>query len=277
MMFTMSVPFAALSGVDVAGLAIEIAIGGLYLSAAARPSPRGNRWPRTRTACFLAGLALLAFALQLGPIAAHDETPWVHSLQHVMLMMVAPPLLVLGSPITLLLRTLSPQARREVVAVLRDPAMRSVTGRWGSVGLTLEYYGTMYLVVLTPLYKLSLEHQAIHVAIHAYLITCGLLFWMPLIGRDPAGWRPSPAFKQVMVGLGVPANLLLALIVGARSAPLGAVGTLSATHQAAWVLGAGGVVMTIAGLALLWFSAPGSVRVPVSAASSAVYLRPPEL
>src|ERR1700761_3056351 len=101
MMFTVSVPFAALSSVDVTGLTIELAVGCLYLLGAARPSPRGHRWPRTRTACFLAGLAILALALQLGPIAAHDETPWVHSLQHVMLMMVAPPLLVLGSPITL--------------------------------------------------------------------------------------------------------------------------------------------------------------------------------
>jgi cytochrome c oxidase assembly factor CtaG len=263
-----------MSSIDAFGLALETALAVAYVTAAARPSSRGRRWPTGRTACFLAGLALLAVALQ-SPLAAHDEVPWVHSLQHLMIMMAAPPLLVLGAPMTLLLRSLSPTARREIVAVLRDPAMKSVSGRAGGVGLTIEYYGTMFLVMLSPLYKLSLEHETIHIAVHLYLITCGLLFWMPLVGRDPAGWRPSRQAKTAMVALGLPANLALAILVGARGAPLGGIGTLSATHAAAWTLGAGGVTLTVAGLLLLWFSARGRAPVRASAGMPVVYSRLP--
>ena len=150
--------------------------------------------------------------------------------QHLVIMMVVPPLLVLGAPLTLLLRTVSPRARREIVAVLHDPAMRSVSGRVAGIGLTVEYYGIMFLVMLTPLYRWSLEYEAVHVAVHAYLLTCGLLFWMPLVGRDPAGWRPAPRVKILAIALGVPAYAALALLVGARSAPLGGLGTLAATQ-----------------------------------------------
>jgi cytochrome c oxidase assembly factor CtaG len=270
----MSPAFADLSGMDIFGLALEAGLACAYLAAAARPSPRGRRWPTARTVCFVAGLVLLAVALQ-SPLAAHDEVPWVHSVQHLMIMMAAPPLLVLGAPLTLLLRTVSPHARREIVAVLRDPAMKSVSGRAGSIGLTVEYYATMFIVMLTPLYKLSLEHRAVHVAVHAYLLTCGLLFWMPLVGRDPAGWRPSSQAKTAMVALGLPANLALAILVGARGEPLGGIGTLGATHAAAWAIGAGGIALTLAGLVPLWLSGRGREPARASAGIPAVYLQPP--
>ena len=232
------------------GAVLELVLGGAYVVAAARPSPRGRRWPVSRTACYIGGLALFATAVQ-SPLAAHDEVPWVHSTQHLVIMMAVPPLMVLGAPMTLLLRTVSPKARREIVAVLRDPAMKSVSGRVAGVGLTVEYYATMLLVMLTPLYRLSLEHQAVHIGIHAYLLLCGLLFWMPLVGRDPTGWRPSLQVKLLVVAIGIPAYALLGILVGARSDPLGGIGSLPATHAAAWALGAGGIVLTITGLALI--------------------------
>jgi cytochrome c oxidase assembly factor CtaG len=237
-------------GLSAVGLVVEIALGGAYIAAATRPSPRGNRWPLARTVSFLAGLVLLAEATQ-GPLVAHDDLLWVHGAQHLVLMMVVPPLLVLGAPITLLLRTLSPRARREVVAVLHDPAMKAVSGTTAGVALTIEYQATMFLVLLTPLYRLSLEHESVHVAVHAYLLTCGLLFWMPLVGRDPAGWRPSPRAKVWMVASGIPAYAVLGVLLVGRDTPLGGLGTLADTHAGGWVLGVGGLVLTAAGLALV--------------------------
>ena len=232
------------------GALLEAVIGGAYIGAAARPSPRGRRWPRSRTACFLAGIALFAIAVQ-SPLAAYDEVPWVHVTQHLVIMMVVPPLLVLGAPITLLLRTASPRARREIVAVLRDPAMKPMSGRVAGIGLGLEYYASMFLVMLTPVYKLALEHETVHVAVHAYMLTCGLLFWTGLVGRDPTGWRPTARTKSIMVTLGIPVYLALAAIVSSRDKPLGGLGSLSATHAAAWPLAVGGVTLTFAGLVLL--------------------------
>lgn len=237
-------------GVSIVGTLLVIAAAGAYAIASARPSPRGNRWPLARTISFLSGLALFSAAVQ-SPLDVYDELAWFHSAQHLLVMMVVPPLLVLGAPITLLLRTVSPRARREIVGVLNDPAMKKVSGPIAGIGLTLEYHGTMFLVMLTGLYGYTLHHEWAHVLTHAYLFTCGLLFWMPLIGRDPAGFRPPPWAKVVMVASGVPAYVALGLLVGRRDKPLGGIGTLADTHAAAWVLGAGGVALTLAGLALL--------------------------
>ena len=60
---------------------------------------------------------------------------------------------------------------------------------------------------------------------------------MPLIGRDPAGFRPPRWAKVAMVASGLPAYV-------ARSAC-----SMSGRDEtAAWVLGVGGVVLTLAGL-----------------------------
>ncbi|MGH2499409.1 MAG: cytochrome c oxidase assembly protein, partial [Candidatus Limnocylindria bacterium] len=73
-----------------------------------------RRWPRWRTALFLGGL--LAFLVALGPpIDAYaTELFSVHMVQHMLLVVVAAPLLLLGAPIRPLLRGL-PRAVRAAV------------------------------------------------------------------------------------------------------------------------------------------------------------------
>jgi len=220
-----------------AGALIQTVIAVAYVRAASRPSPRGNRWPMARTLSFLAGLLLFSIAVQV-PWTG-DDVRWVHGAEHLAVMMVVPPLLVLGAPLTLLLRSVSPHARKEIVGILHDPAMKKFSGPVAGVGLTLEYHGTMFLVMLTGLYGYTLQHEWAHVLTHSYLFLCGLLFWMPLVGKDPAGFRPPTWAKVAMVASGVPAYVLLGLLMSGRD------------ETAAWVLGAGGVALTLAGLILL--------------------------
>ena len=60
--------------------------------------------PRRRTVAFLAGLAAIAVALLSG-IDAYDTTLFsIHMVQHLLLTLVAAPLIALGAPITTLLR-----------------------------------------------------------------------------------------------------------------------------------------------------------------------------
>ena len=78
---------------------------------------------------------------------------------------------------------------------------------------------------------------------HLYLFSCGLLFWMPLVGRDPAGFRPPRWAKSSMVASGLPAYLAARGLLDERAAERRTAGTR--------VLGVGGVVLTLAGLVLL--------------------------
>ncbi|MSY95718.1 MAG: hypothetical protein F2702_07390, partial [Actinobacteria bacterium] len=87
-----------------------------------------SRWPAAYSACFYSGVVLLAIAY-LGPLAAWSHTFfWVHMTQHLLVMMAAAPLLVLGSPVTLAFRASSGNTRRTlIVPILRSRAVRILT------------------------------------------------------------------------------------------------------------------------------------------------------
>src|SRR5262249_39208250 len=87
-----------------------------------------NPVPRQRSICFLAGLAVVAVALMSG-IDTYDTTLFsVHMVQHLLLTLVAAPLLVLGAPITLLLRVSTPNVRHRVILpILHSRVMKAIT------------------------------------------------------------------------------------------------------------------------------------------------------
>ncbi|MEO8639480.1 MAG: cytochrome c oxidase assembly protein, partial [Chloroflexota bacterium] len=80
----------------------------------------GHPHPAWRSAAFLGGLAVLALALT-SPIEAYEGVLFsVHMLQHMLLELVAAPLLLLGAPATLALRAASPSVRARLLAVLHS-------------------------------------------------------------------------------------------------------------------------------------------------------------
>src|SRR6202042_1639095 len=85
--------------------AIVVVFAALYLWGAWRVGRRhpARPWPWWRTALFLGGLLVVVLATESGIGAYDDVLFWDHMIQHLMLIMIAPPLLVLGQPVTLLL------------------------------------------------------------------------------------------------------------------------------------------------------------------------------
>ena len=197
---------------SVVGLTIEVALGTAYVVAARRA--RGRRaWPRSASAAFLTGLGALAVVLQSG-LAAYDENYAVHVVQHVVLMSIAPLLLAFGAPVSLLLRVARPPTARRVVGVLHSRFARALCGRRAAVHVPLEYYGLMFVFLLAPVQQLSERSALVHVSTHLLLVTCGLLFWVPVAGRDPAPWRPGATTRMVAVAAGLPVNAVLAAVAG---------------------------------------------------------------
>ena len=87
-----------------AGLTV-LAIG--YATGAWRVGQRHPRrpWPAARTGAFLAGLAVIVVATQSSAGVYDDTLLSAHMVQHVLLIMVAPPLLIYGRPLTLMLHS----------------------------------------------------------------------------------------------------------------------------------------------------------------------------
>src|SRR5580704_8377246 len=85
--------------------AAVVILAGLYLWGVVRVAHRhpARRWPAWKTGMFLGGLAVVVLATESG-IGSYDNVLfWDHMVQHLMLIMVAPPLLIFGQPITLLM------------------------------------------------------------------------------------------------------------------------------------------------------------------------------
>jgi cytochrome c oxidase assembly factor CtaG len=192
--------------VTVGLLALAIA----YLQARRRLVARGVEWPARRTAYFLSGVAAIAVAL-LSPVEAYDTALFsVHVAQHMLLTMIAAPLLALGAPITLALRVAKGQTRRRMTRVLHSPPMRVIGNplvAW--VLFTLTLYGLYF----SPLFDLTLRQPLVHDLVHLHFLTVGLLFWWPLVGLDPSRWRlPHPA-RLLFVFLMVPFHAFLGVAI----------------------------------------------------------------
>jgi putative membrane protein len=159
-----------------------LVLGAAYVIGVRRLHSRGRSWPATRTTAFLSGLAVVLVATESG-IAAYDRVLYsLHIVQHVLLGMVAPLLLVLGAPITLALQAGSRTSQRRILRVLRSTPAQVLTHpltAWLLFGTSIV---TLYF---TPLYELSLRNGWFHVATHAYFLFAGCLFLAHVVGLDP--------------------------------------------------------------------------------------------
>jgi cytochrome c oxidase assembly factor CtaG len=177
----------------------------LYVLGAARA--RG--WPRARSASFAAGLAVLALALLSGLERYATELLSVHVVQHLLLVLVAPALLLWGAPVRLALRAW-PAARRTIAATLRSVPMRALTRP--AAGFAL--FACVVLVGAHPtVFQFALRDPFAHVLEHAAYFYAGLLFLAPLVAADPLAHRPQALerFSWVMAGMvamSVPGALL---------------------------------------------------------------------
>lgn len=185
-----------------------VLVAALFLAAVRRvvaAHPR-NPHPRWRTALFLGGLAAIAVAL-LSPIEAYEGQLFsVHMVQHMLLQLVAAPLLLAGAPITLTLRVASPRWRQRLLAVLHSPIIRAVSFpvvAW--VFFAATNWGWHY----STLYDDALENQALHYLQHAHFLFAALLFWWPVVGADPSPWRMPHPVRLFYLFLAMPQQSFL--------------------------------------------------------------------
>jgi cytochrome c oxidase assembly factor CtaG len=172
------------------------AAGWWYLVASRSVSRRHpNRpWPRRYTWLFMTGLALGA-SVTTGPIAYGAMTSFsVHMVQHIVLMMLATPLVVMGAPVLLLLRAASPQRRRaHIVPVLRSRAFALVTNpvlSWLAFAFVLV--GIHFTAAMSTLMGLGPIGHYAEYALYSGVAFC---FYYTLLPGNPARNRLDPAFR----------------------------------------------------------------------------------
>jgi putative membrane protein len=194
-------------------------IGGafLYLRAAGRVrSTRGVRaFAPSRSWFFASGLVVIFVALQSPLDAAVSTSFSAHMVQHLLLTMVAAPLLVLGAPVTLALLSSSRPTRKRLLSLLRSRPVRVVSNP--AVAWSL-FIAVLWATHLTSLYEMSLENAGVHALEHLAYLVAALLFWLPVVGIEP-----SPS------GLSHPARILYLFLAMPPMAFLG-LALVSANH-----------------------------------------------
>jgi putative copper resistance protein D len=168
---------------------VLVVTGALYIVAARRVSRRApdRPWAPYRTWCFVSGLAVTAFAL-VGPPGAWDDVFfYAHMTQHILLTMLAAPLLVLGDPVLLTMRASTHDVRRRwLVPCLRSRAVHALTHP--AFGWTF-LVGVMAVTHLPVVYDAFLDHPVLHDFVeHPLYLVSGLVFFQPLLAPT-AGTR----------------------------------------------------------------------------------------
>lgn len=164
-------------------------------------------FPRKRVVYFFSGIAALVIGI-LSPLAYYDTTLFsVHMWQHMVLTLVAAPLLALGTPITLALRAATPRVRRQILLpVLHSPVVGALSF---PVVAWVIFAATMWGSHFSPLYDAALENEWLHRLEHFWYISAGLLFWWPVIAADPVRWRMNHPLRILYVFLQMPQNSFL--------------------------------------------------------------------
>jgi len=149
------------------------------------------RFPLSGLALYLAGIVALAVAL-VSPLATLDDRLLMtHMVQHLMLLMIAPPLLLLGAPQIPIVRAIPPALAKKTVGLVA----KSCGGRRLFNGVThpvtgLVLFSTVMLGWHLPgPFQAALRSDNWHIIEHGCMITAGLLFWYPVI-------RPWPVVER---------------------------------------------------------------------------------
>jgi cytochrome c oxidase assembly factor CtaG len=231
-----------------------VVAAGLYLWGVRRVARRhpARPWPAWRTWMFLGGLAVVVLATESGIGSYDDVLFWDHMVQHLMLIMVAPPLLIVGQPITLLLHASRNPLHTWVKRIVRSRLASFLT--WPVFGIA-AYAGVVAVAHLTGLADLVDTNPALHNAEHVAFLVVGYLFFLPVLGREPIRWRLSYPVRFIILVLVMPVDTFTGLVLG-----YGTAGTPGVPQgpRPAWApspvqdLHTGGAVMWIAGDAIMF-------------------------
>ncbi len=230
---------------------VVVAAAGLYLWGTWRVRARhpARPWPWWRTWSFLGGLAVIVVATQSGIGVYDDVLFWDHMIQHLLLIMVAPALLVCGQPVTLLLHASRNPLHTWIKRAVRSRVVGWLT--WPPVGIA-AYAATIAGTHLTGVMNLVMSNEAAHNAEHALYLVVGYLFFLPLLGHEPIRWRLSYPMRMLALIVIMPVDTFTGLILG--YAATGTAGMASRSwgptpvEDVHW----GGAVMWIGGDALMF-------------------------
>jgi cytochrome c oxidase assembly factor CtaG len=183
------------------------------------------RKQRRRAWVFYAALVTIVAALDSPIDELAAKLFWMHMVQHVLLMMVAAPLLVLAAPWTPIWRGMSLSLRRGLAtAYVRSPTWRVLRegGRWIAMpGPAWVLFNVDLCAWHVPaLYGLTLRNQTVHDLEHFSFLVLGIVFWSQVIDSPPLRPRLDLPRRVAYVTLAATVAWLLSVVLAFAGSPL---------------------------------------------------------
>jgi cytochrome c oxidase assembly factor CtaG/putative copper export protein len=189
--------------VDPIWVVITVGATVLYLLAVRRLRVRGDSWSTARTICWVAGMAVL-FYITSGGVSVYGHVLFSgHMIQHMALVMVAPVPMVMGAPVTLLMRALRP--RQDGSRGLREWVLVLVHSRYARfwahpIVAAVNFAGSLVVFYHSGIMIYALETHAGHEIMIVHFLLAGYMFVQSIIGIDPGVNRfPYPVRLLVLL------------------------------------------------------------------------------
>lgn len=184
---------------------------------------RGDRWPVTRTLSFAAGVLTVGVTMCTRLNDYGMVMFSVHMVQHMILSMLSPLLLLLGGPVTLALRALPTAGhgrigpRELLVKLLHSRFLRIVTHPAFTIPL---FIASLYGLYFTPLFDTLMSSRTGHIAMMLHFLAVGLVFFWPIMGIDPGPHRPGYVMRMLELFAGMPFHAFFGIALMMASEPM---------------------------------------------------------
>ncbi|MDI3404663.1 cytochrome c oxidase assembly protein [Streptomyces cavernicola] len=196
---------------------------GLYGWAMVRLRRRGDSWPVGRAISFAIGVLTVALVMctklnEYGMVMFS-----VHMVQHMVISMLSPILLLLGAPITLALRALPVAGRgrkgpRELLLMLlHSRYMKVITHPAFTIPL---FIASLYALYFTPLFDFLMGSTPGHIAMMVHFLAVGLVFFWPIMGVDPGPHRPGYVMRMLELFAGMPFHAFFGIALMMATQPM---------------------------------------------------------
>jgi putative copper resistance protein D len=205
-----------------------------YFQATRDAAEQGNPWPPGRTLAFLSGLVAVELAFQSSVAMFPYISFPMQVIQKLLLLVVAPPLLVLGAPLALALETCSQRTTDRVLGVVYSAPLRALTH---PMALFFLYFGGVAAYYVTSAVASSMRHVWFLNVVNVGFLVVALLFWWVTLGVEPTPrYRTNPRSVLALVGAGVLVQIGLGIAIITKTTPVAPIYTLDSSRRGGAVL-----------------------------------------
>ncbi|SMX98955.1 cytochrome c oxidase assembly protein [Brevibacterium antiquum] len=181
---------------------VAVGLSAAYIVGFINLRRRGDSWPIHRLVSWLVGMLFLVYVTSGGARVYGEIQFSGHMIQHMLLIMVVPLPMVLGAPITMLMRGTKARTdgsrgiREWVLWLVHTPYMRFFAN---PIFASVNFAGSLVIFYYSGVMKYALEWHLGHELMIIHFLGAGYLFAQALIGIDPGVERPAFPLRLLML------------------------------------------------------------------------------